>query len=390
MTVADWVILGLAALLAIHGFGRGFIATALSLAGFIVGAVIGSRVAPLLLSQGDRSPYAALFALFGALLLGSGVAMLCEAFANKLRGLMIFPGLKFADGIAGAVLGALIGLMIAWIAGAVVLQNNNNDMLPRSVANSIRQSVILKHLDEILPPSSSLLDDLARIDPLPALEGDVGQIAKPSPGSSETAGVRQAARSVVRITGTACGLGIEGSGWVVAPHTVVTNAHVVAGESQTFVQPDGRGPQYRAVVIHFDPHNDIAVLHVSGLYLHSLTLAADSPSGASAAILGYPENGPFNVQPARLGTTQELSIQNAYGNPTVRDILTIRGLVRPGNSGGPLIDAGGQVLGAVFAEITNSPKGEPGGYAVPNTVVADEVNHALHDPHRVGTEGCAE
>jgi S1-C subfamily serine protease len=143
-------------------------------------------------------------------------------------------------------------------------------------------------------------------------------------------------------------------------------------------------------VIHFDPHNDIAVLHVSGLYLHSLTLAADSPSGASAAILGYPENGPFNVQPARLGTTQELSIQNAYGNPTVRDILTIRGLVRPGNSGGPLIDAGGQVLGTVFAEITNSPKGEPGGYAVPNTVVADEVNHALHDPHRVGTEGCAE
>jgi S1-C subfamily serine protease len=390
MTVADWVILGLLVLLAIHGFGRGFVATALSLVGFIAGAVLGSRIAPLLLAQGDRSPYAALFALVGALLLGSAVAMLCEAFANKLRGLMIFPGMRFADGLAGAVLGALIGLMIAWIAGAVVLQNNENNLLPKSVASSIRSSVILKQLDEILPPSSSLLNDLARIDPLPALDGDVGQISKPDARIVATVGVSRASNSVVRITGSACGLGIEGSGWVAAPHTIVTNAHVVAGESQTYVQPDGRGPAYSAQVIGFDPHNDIAVLHVSGIYLRSLSLAAGTPSGESAAILGYPENGPFNVQAARLGPTQQLAIQNAYGNPTVRDILTIRGLVRPGNSGGPLIDGDGQVVGTVFAEITNAAKGRPGGYAVPNSVVSQELSAALHDPHQVSTEGCAE
>ncbi len=389
MTVVDWVILGLTALLAVHGFRRGFVTSALSLLGFIGGAIIGSRVAPVLLPLGNRSPYAPLLALAGALVLGALVAMVCEAFAGRLRRLMIFPGMELLDGIAGAVLGALIGLTIVWIASAAVLQNNAN-LLPSSVTRSIRDSAILRRLDEILPPSSSLLNELARIDPLPALEGDIAQVPSPTAQILRNPAVRRASASVVRITGTACGLGIEGSGWVAAPHMIVTNAHVVAGESQTYVQPDGRGPMYEARVVRFDPHNDISVLYVPGIYLRSLSLATRPATGESAAILGYPENGPFNAQPARLGTTQQMSIENAYGHGTVRDILSLRGLVRPGNSGGPLVDASGQVVGTIFAQLTGTPSGHRGGYAVPNAVVSQELAKISHHLQPVSTEGCAE
>ena len=162
--------------------------------------------------------------------------------------------------------------------------------------------------------------------------------------------MRAAASSVVRVLGTACGLAIEGSGWVAEPDIVVTNAHVVAGEQETTVEPGGRPPGLPAQVIAFDPTHDLAVLRVPELDRPTLSLAPEAASGTAGAILGFPENGPFDVQPGRIGRTQTVITQNAYGQGPVSRLLTpLRGLVRPGNSGGPMVDTEGRVLTTIFA-----------------------------------------
>jgi S1-C subfamily serine protease len=178
---------------------------------------------------------------------------------------------------------------------------------------------------------------------------------------------------------------------VAAPGVVVTNAHVVAGEHDTAVEPFGRAPQLRAYAIAFDPTDDIAVLRVPGLALPSLSLARDAPDGAAGAVLGYPENGPFDARPARIGATQQIVTDDAYGNGPVSRLLTpLRGLVRPGNSGGPLVGRSGAVLTTVFA--STSGGGSPGGYGVANATVAQalgETGAARPAPQMVGTGECS-
>jgi S1-C subfamily serine protease len=196
---------------------------------------------------------------------------------------------------------------------------------------------------------------------------------------------------VVRVLGTACGLAIEGSGWVARPEEIITNAHVIAGERDTTVQVGGHSPSLPANVIAFDPRDDIAVLSVPDLGLPSLRLLADPPSGGGGAILGYPENGPFDAQPGRIGRTQTVRTDDAYGRGPVHRLLTpLRGLVRPGNSGGPLVDAAGEVLTTVFAGTVNG--GPRGGYGVANATVSDVLAEAQTHAdrgERVGTEGCS-
>ncbi len=390
MTTADLVIIALVALMALQGFARGFLVGAAALAGFAAGALIGSRLAPLLLSHGARSPYAALVSLGGAILLGGVVAAVCEGFARRLRRFMWLPGLRIVDGLLGMVLTACVGLGLAWIAGAAMLQASSQFSLPAGVRRSIAGSLILRTLDRALPPSGPILNALGRIDPLPNVTGRVANVPAPNPAILAAAGVNAASASVVRVLGTACNLGIEGSGWVAAPGVVVTNAHVVAGERYTTVQDGGAGPALPATVVLFDPHNDIAVLRVAGLSAPVLRLASGPAVGESGAILGFPLDGPFDVQPARLGQTQTTNTTNAYGNPTVRLISSVRGLVRPGNSGGPLVDGAGRVIGTIFAEITNAPADAPSGLAVPDSVVRRELRRARARFRAVSTEGCAE
>ena len=146
------------------------------------------------------------------------------------------------------------------------------------------------------------------------------------------------------MTGTACGLGIEGSGWAAGGGLVVTNAHVVAGEDDTTVQVGGEGDELDATPVGFDPHNDVAILHVDGLTVRPLALSTKSTAGAAAAIMGYPENGPFDAEPGRVGITRVVGSQDAYGRgPVQREVTAFRGLVRSGNSGGPLVDGAGHV-----------------------------------------------
>jgi len=386
VTQLDWIIVAFALLLAFLGFRQGFVVGALSFCGFAIGAVLGTRLGPLLLPQGSASPYAPAFGLLGALLGGAILASGLEGLGFRLRRTIMLPGLGLLDGLLGAALGAALALGIVWIAAAVAAQSQGETRLRAD----IQRSAILRKLNQVLPPSGPLLNALARLDPLPSISGPSPDVAAPEPAIARTAGVRRAARSVVRVDGTACGLAIEGSGWVAAPDVVVTNAHVVAGEQDTTVEVDGESPSLPAQPIVFDPTHDIAVLLVPDLGLPSLSLAPSSPEGAAGAIIGYPENGPLNVQPARIGRTQTVITQNAYGQGPVSRLLTpLRGLVRPGNSGGPLVDVDGQVLTTVFAATVDSHTS--GGYGVADETVAAELREAqAHEREgvQVGTGPC--
>lgn len=384
MTGIDWVIVAFTALLAIYGYLQGFLVGGTSLLGFALGAFIGTRVGPLLLSNGSHSQYAPLFGLLGALLAGGVLASSFEGVGVRARAALRLPGMRTVDGLLGAALTACVGLGIAWIVGAVALQSSGSLLLRQT----LQRSVILRHLDEWLPPSGPILNALARIDPLPALHGRIAGVPPPTHGIVAAGGVRAAAPSVVRVVGTACGLGVEGSGWVAAPGIVVTNAHVVAGESDTRVEPGGNAPGLPAEAIDFDAHDDIAVLRVPGLSARSLPLAIDPAPGTSAGILGYPEDGPFDAEPGRIGRTVDVDTENAYGQgPILRSVTQLLGLVRPGNSGGPMVAADGDVVATVFAAVTGSPGG--GGFAVPNALVRAQLSAAEARGSAVGTGMCA-
>jgi S1-C subfamily serine protease len=360
-------LLGLAMLLFLAGLEidpariRGRV-LALSLAGFGVGAFLGSRLGPLLLEEGSKSPYAPLFAAIGALLLGSIVAVTLEGVALGLRARLIRgPAMHLADGAGGAALIAAVALGLAWLFGAVALHAPGATEL----RHDVQRSLILRSLNDVLPPSGPIINALNRVDPAPSVTGPPSKVRAPDRAIASDPDVRRAADSVVKVLGTACGLGIEGSGWVGAQGLVVTNAHVVAGEDDTAVTTAG-GETADATAVRFDPRNDLAVLRVD-LGVAPLPLAGDPRRGSAGAVIGYPENGPLTIAPARFGGTTEVISQDAYGRgPVRREISSFRGRVKSGNSGGPLIDAAGRVMGTVFASTTTGPKG---GYAVPTNVI---------------------
>ena len=372
MTGIDWLIVAFAAILAAFGFRRGFIVGVLSFGGFAVGAFIGTRLGPLLLPQGSSSPYAPAFGLFGAVLAGAILASGLEGVGLRLRRAIVLPGVSTLDGLLGAALGAALGLGIAWILAAVAAQAPGHDQLRAD----IQRSAILRELNVLLPPSGPILNALSRLDPLPSIAGPSPNVAAPAPRIAGTPAVRAASHSVVRVLGTACGLAIEGSGWVAAPGVVVTNAHVVAGEGDTSVQAGGDSPSLAARALAFDPIDDIAVLGVQGLDAPALGFVQSPASGTSGAIIGYPENGPLRVTPGRIGRTQAVLTNDVYGRGPVSRVLTpLRGVVHPGNSGGPLVDSGGHVLTTVFAGTVGG--GPRGGYGVANATVSTALTQAI-------------
>jgi S1-C subfamily serine protease len=384
LTRIDWLIVAFAAVMAAIGWRQGFVAGAFALAGFVGGAFLGSRLGPALLPDGSSSPYAPLVSLIAAVTGGSIFAGLFERVGYLLRRSVPIPGVRTLDGVLGALLSAAIALGLAWILGAVLLQTPG----VRQLRSDIQRSEILQRLNAVLPPSGGVLNALARFDPFPHIDGPEADVAAPRAAVARDPDVARAAASVVRILGTACGLGIEGSGWVAADGVVVTNAHVVAGEEDTTVQERGVGPKHDAAVIAFDAKNDVAVLRVGGLDAPALALATDPGVGAEAAVLGFPENGPYDVRAARLGQTRVVVSQDAYGNgPVTRQMTTFRGVVRPGNSGGPLVDTSGRVLATVFAQSTGTVR--RGGYGVPNAIVRRVLDGAAPEGRSVSTGPCA-
>jgi S1-C subfamily serine protease len=366
VTALDWGIVAFTLALGIWGYRQGLIVGVLTLVGFAAGAVLGSRIAPLILTEGYESPYAPLLAALGALIAGALAAVALESMALGLRARLIRGrGLHLADGAGGAALVACVALGIVWVFGAVALHAPGTTGL----RGDVQRSVIMRSLNDLMPPSGPVINALDRVDPAPSIVGPATPVGPPDARIARDPEVAEAGHSIVRVLGTACGLGVEGSGWMAAADLVVTNAHVVAGEDDTTVTTQG-GAVFDANAVRYDPANDLAILQIRD-ELRPLTIAPDPRHGQNGAVLGYPDNGPYTVTPARFGDTQDVISEDSYGRgPIRRSIASLRGTVRSGNSGGPMVDARGRVLGTLFASTTT---GRPGGFAIPNRVVEDAL-----------------
>jgi uncharacterized membrane protein required for colicin V production len=366
MTKVDLIALGFVALTAFIGWKKGLLASALSVAGIVLGAWLGSRLAPSLLQGGRSSPYTPLAALAGAAVGAILLETLGTLAGTSLRSRIRQPRLSTIDSAGGLALGAFAGLAIVWVLGAVAL------LLPgqADLRHGAQQSALLRRLNEVVSPEK-VLNALARIDPFPAITGPAAPVTPPDPRLAHAPRVRSAAPSVVRVLGTACGVGVEGTGWTARPDLVVTAAHVVAGQHDTAVELQS-GARLPAQVFVFDTPNDIAVLHVDSLGLRPLPLA-HARSGAAVAVLGFPENGPFTATPARIGRTSVVLAEDAYGRgPVTRAITSLGGRVRHGDSGAPAVDERGAVESTVFAARLRTV----GGFGVPDSVVRAALGSA--------------
>jgi len=375
VTTVDWIAVGLIVLMALAGARRGLIASALGLAGIVVGAVIGARLAPHLLHDGSKSPYTPLVGLGGAILLAGLLQGLGQMVGSIARSGLRIPPLRALDSAGGLVLGAAMGVAVVWVLGAAALH------LPgqTEARTAAQESVILRRLNNIAPPQS-ILNALARIDPFPSIAGPAPPGEPPDPRVLRRPGVRRAAPSVVRVLGTACGLGVEGSGWVYRRRLVVTAAHVVAGETDTTVEPYQTSERLRATAVAYDRRNDVAILLVPGLSAPPLPLA-NPQSGTAVAILGYPEDGPFDAEPGRIGRTTPVLPRPGRSLPAL--VTSVRGFVRHGNSGGPAVDAGGAVRSMIFAAQT----GTRAGFGIPPELIRAA---AVHLRRSVSTGSCGD
>jgi uncharacterized membrane protein required for colicin V production len=377
VTTVDWIALVFVAVTGLLGFKKGLIASALSLTGIIVGAIVGARLAPQLLSGGSASPYTPLAGLAGAAVGAVLLETIGTLAGRTLRGSLPVRPLRTLDSLGGLVLGAAAGLALVWVVGASALLVPGQTALRRGA----QQSLLLRQLYAHVPPAR-FMRLLARVDPFPSIAGPNSPVEPPDPALLRSPGVRRAAPSVVRVLGTACGLRIAGSGWVATPSLNVTAAHVVAGQKDTSVEKPGSNIRYSATVVAFDTRNDIAVLRVYGLGLRPLPTATPK-IGTAVAILGYPENGPLAAVPGRLGPTTVVLSEDAYGHgPVPRKITAVRGNVRHGDSGGPAVDSHGAVEVTMFA----ARLGSEGGFGVPSDIVRNDLRHIRG---RVATGDCA-
>ena len=377
MTKVDWFALAFVALTALLGYKKGLIASALSVTGIVVGAIVGARLAPQLLTGGSSSPYTPLAGLAGAAF-GAVLFETLGAFLGGMaRGALPLPPLRALDSAGGFLLGAAAGLALVWVVGASAL------LIPgqKDLRRAAQQSLVLQRLYSALPPSS-VMKILARVDPFPSIAGPLAPVAPPDPTLLDSPGVRRAAPSVVRVLGTACGLRIAGSGWVVAPSLVVTAAHVVAGQEDTVVTRRiyGARPSRSS---RSTARTTSRCFACPGCACAPLPLRKPSP-GQPVAILGYPENGPLTVVPGGSARRRVVLSEDAYGHgPVARTITAVRGDVRHGDSGGPTVDTAGNVATTVFA----ARLGSKGGFGIPIDVLRKLLRGDLS--HAVSTGDCA-
>ncbi|CAA9481304.1 MAG: hypothetical protein AVDCRST_MAG69-792 [uncultured Solirubrobacteraceae bacterium] len=388
----DVVILAAVALAAIGGFRRGFLVGALALVGFAAGAALGLRLSDELLDRtwAGASVWIALAAGFVAsgVLAGVGLRLRGRWAPDAVLGrdgrpTQVIRGLaKAFDRLLGTVLSTVVALGVAWLAGAAALQ----PAVPAAVRHAVRDSLVLARLDAALPSPDPILAALDRFNALPRLRGPSADVPAPPRGIVRDPDVRAARASVVRVLGTACGRATSGSGWVAERGIVVTNAHVVAGQRETQVQLSGEGRLFDAVAVGIDRRDDIAVLRVAGLDAPALRMAGDVDAGTAVVMLGFPGNGAYRARPARLGATRTLFARGQSGRAlSPRSVTLFRAGVRPGNSGGPLVDRSGRVTATVFA--ARVERRSRTGFAVPNQT----VRRVLARPDRpTGTGPCAD
>jgi len=367
LNAADWIAIAIVLIAAVGGLRRGLVLSAFSLVGLAAGAYIGSRVAPHVLHGGSSSTWTPVAGLIGAVLGAVLFQFAALTVGSFIRGGIRLTALRAIDSAGGLLLGGAIGVAIVWVGASVALLSPGETGFRRAV----ERSAIVKQLDSALPPRT-LLNLLDRIDPLPSVVGPRAPSLPPSKGVLRDPSIRAATTRIVKILGTACGVGIEGSGWVAGRNLIVTAAHVVAGEQDMIVRVPGRLLPHPAKAVVLDIHNDVAVLRVQGIDLQPLELA-DPQSGASVAILGYPLDGGLTATPGRIGRTATVLTQDALEHgPVTRSITAVAGHIKHGDSGGPAVDSAGRVESMIFAARRNSPS----GFGVPPSIIRSDLTRA--------------
>lgn len=353
--MVDGVLILLMLIFAISGYRQGFVIGALSFGGFFSGALIGLQVGPLIANQfsnGATRVVVSLVTIFALAVLGQTLA---GWFGTRLRHAIASRPLQRLDDAGGAVVSLVAVLLVAWLV-AVPLGSSSLPWLNKEV----RSSAILGGINDLMPEQAQALSAGLRqtldTNGFPDVFGGLArtqarQVEAPDPALAGLSVVSNSKKSVIKVLGTApsCSRRIEGSGFVYANDRVMTNAHVVAGTRD--VQVETTKGRRDATVVVYDPERDLAVLYVPGLTAPVMPFVSKaSGTGSSAIVLGYPLDGPYNAQSARVREVSKITGPDIYDTGDVtREIYTIRGLVRSGNSGGPLVSPAGKVLGVIFA-----------------------------------------
>jgi len=387
----DLVILVAVVAAAVHGLRLGAMVQVLTFGGFWIGLLLGALLSIALVSSlrpGAVKSAVTLVVVLGlAVLLGTGGRVL-GGWGNASLRRHHLGSVDSAFGVAVAVLAVLFS---AWLVASVLSQSRYTWL-----SSAIDRSDVLHEVDDILP---SLPSVFSHVQSFLDTEGFPSVFAKfpptaappvtlPSPGAAQFV-ARSAIGSTVKVVGQACGLTQEGSAFVVAPHLVLTNAHVVAGEKPGETDVVADGGMYAATPVYFDPSYDLALLRTDAPLGPPLGLSTSQAArGTEGAVLGYPENGPLSIVPAGIAGSLSAIGRDIYNEGLVeRQVYQIDATVLPGNSGGPLVDQGGRVVGVVFSRSTTSPNV---GYALASTGVAPLVDREIGDTTAVGTQSCTD
>jgi S1-C subfamily serine protease len=392
MSLVDVVLIVLALVFALSGFRQGLLVSATSFLGFLGGAVLGAQLSGPVADRIDGSNVTRVFAALVVVLAGALLGQVIAGAAGRaLRQRVTWEPAKVVDSVAGAVVSAAAVLLVAWMVASPLA----TAPFPQ-VAGQVRQSALVQAVDGAVPDSvRSVYDSLREaidrrglpdvLDPLTPTRAR--EVAVPDDGLIQDPVVDAVEGSVVKISGIApsCSRQIDGSGFVYAPGRVMTNAHVLAGVADPVVLAEGA--EYEAVPVYVDEQTDVAVLAVPGLPTVPLRFAPmPSDTGDDAIIMGYPGGGDLYVGAARVRDRGDISGPNFRGTGTVvRDVYALRGDVRAGNSGGPLFDPKGQVLGVVFASAIDDPDT---GYALTNEQVASAARAGAQRQAEVSTGTC--
>jgi S1-C subfamily serine protease len=389
----DLILIALAAAFAVAGYRQGFIVGILSFAGFLGGAAVGASFAPRLarsLVQGSaQQALVAIVAVFVAAMIGQ---LLASAIGAAVRSRVHWRPATLIDSVAGAAVSVISVLLIAWLIGSAVV-NAPFAM----VTNQVQRSAVLHAVDGVMPPAArTMFSDFRSLlasGPYVQVFGALGAepaltVAPPNPAVLGSAGLVRSRNSIVKVMGIAptCQRRIEGSGFVISPQHVLTNAHVVAGVTEVQTVTTSQGDRFRATVVLFDPERDLAVLDVPGLTARTLNFAGPANLGDEAIVAGYPRDHPFTAVPARVGDDQLAQAPDIYQSKEVtRQIYSIRADVEPGNSGGPLLAPDGRVDGVVFAAAVGV---KDTGYALTASEVESDARAAASATNAVSTQAC--
>ncbi|HEY6794904.1 MAG TPA: MarP family serine protease [Kineosporiaceae bacterium] len=388
------IVLGLVIIgYAISGFRQGFAVGMLSLGGFVLGAVVAMEVVPPLADGLDQGLQRS-FVMLAAVLLFAWLGQLGGALVGgRLRDRLTLPAAQVVDQLTGAVAGVIAVALVLWFVGGA-LRGSPSPALARVVA----QSRLLAAIDSVVPQpvatvAQSFRDAVAGSSFPRVFAGvapeQIVPVPRPDPGAMSRNVLFAAQRSIVKVTGDAeaCNRSVEGSGAVIGPQRVVTNAHVVAGMKRPTVQVGGVGTRYPARVVVFDPSRDIAVLSVPRLTAPALEWGSNLPQGSDAVVAGFPRNGAFTSGAARVRSVLNATGQDIYGRPgAVRKVYQLYAKVEPGNSGGPLLATDGTLAGIVFAKSLDDPST---GYALTFDEAQPDLTTGVHSTVPVSTGACA-